>query len=207
MPQKVWRHRQIFDAGKASRAFDPFPSIARAHREHAITTEHFFSSQGLYLLPCPAREPHHARLSTFAGDARDAVYQIAPAQAHKLGDADASVVEETNQRMIARIILDRLREREDLALGENAFREFSLDLRTADCRADFERHVAQTRGKGEQRFKRFESAGSRGRCALQYVSIFLEVRQIGCAQRFAGEGAKRGDVVPVGADRMPAFAV
>ena len=95
----------------------------------------------------------------------------------------------------------------NLLFGKDSFGELSGDFDAADGGADVERQISQFRGERKKRLKRLETSRSRRRSAAKRVGVFLEVGQVGRAQRLAAERAVGGEVVGVCADGVRALAV
>jgi hypothetical protein len=77
-----------------------------------------------------------------AGHTRDAVGEVAPPQRKRLGDPQTAVIEEADQRVVPRAVLEGFEQREDLPFAQNPFRQLLLELGASDDGPDVEGQVA-----------------------------------------------------------------
>jgi hypothetical protein len=109
--------------------------------------------------------------------------------------------------MVARVPLDGVEEREDLALVEDPLGEPIVGPWRTDGRADIERREPHPGGEREQRLHHQEAAGTGPRRARERIGVALQVAQVGQPDRLADEGPEGGDVAPVGPNGVGALAV
>jgi hypothetical protein len=207
-----WRRK----CGETGTSLIPASRAARLTRFHALTaligkTQSSPMVSAVRSTCSSAQVPRESRTTrvlpplpvTFATPST----RFAPSQRHQLRHPQSAVIKEADQSVVARPIVDRLEQREDLALAQNPLRQLLLEGRPVDRGAGVERQVSHPGRERQQRFKGLEPAAAGGRRADEAVRVTMQIREVRGAQRLAGEASEGRDVVAIGADGVRALAV
>ena|ERR1035441_7633565 len=85
----------------------------------AVVAQGVGGPQRVQLGPGPAREPYDPP-AALAADVDHPVDEVAPAQAHRFAHPQPTIIQKADQGMVARVPLDGIQEREDLAQPPSA---------------------------------------------------------------------------------------